>query len=109
MEQSRTPFVDDFYCNVDETHPRTKIRGIDKDGNRFIEITQKYGCTRRWRYAFMCITLAVLTALELPGFRWCCDMLFVYTVHRPACPFCVPVQSRNNITMIVCTFLTVGG
>ena len=47
MEQSRSPSVDDFYSNIDETHTRTKIRGIDDDGNRFIEITQKYHYTLR--------------------------------------------------------------
>ena len=69
MDQSYAPFVDDFYCNIEETHTRTKIRGIDEDGNRFIEITPKSRCTLRSQYVFMCITRPVLTVLELPGFR----------------------------------------
>ena len=58
MEQSRSPFVDDFYSNIDETHTRTKIRGIDDDGNRFIEITQKYRYTLRTWCVCVCVCVS---------------------------------------------------
>ena len=69
MEQSRSPFVDDFYGNIDETHTRTKIRGIDDDGNRFIEITQKYRytlrtwcvCVCQWTLSGVCATFLSLS------------------------------------------------
>ena len=77
MEQSRSPFVDDFYGNIDETHTRTKIRGIDDDGNRFIEITQKYRytlrtwcvCVCQWTLSGVCATfLSLSLSLSLSFF-----------------------------------------